>query len=501
MKTHDRFACRRSLMIQGTTSDAGKSTLVTAICRILHRKGYRVAPFKPQNMALNSAVAIEGGEIGRAQAVQAMACGISPSVMMNPILLKPTSEQGAQVIVNGQAVSNMQAAEFQTHKGRLLNTVLQAHAALSNQYDHVIVEGAGSPAEVNLRHNDLANMGFAEAVDCPVIIVADIERGGVFAHLYGTWAVLSESEKSRIVGFVINRFRGDASLLDSGLQWLLEKTGVPVLAVLRYLENLHLEAEDSISQNQTAQSGTAASVVRVAVPMYPRASNHTDFDVLRMHPDVDCRFFRDPVKYPGADLIVLPGSKHVRGDLHWLREAGWEEVIRRHLRYGGKLIGLCGGYQMLGQWVHDTVGVESSPGSTAGLGLLDLETTLREQKTLRNVCGVIRDTDLKVRGYEIHAGTTTGGGNPVFVLQDEGGVQFTDGALNDDENVMGTYLHGLFDTEEMLSYWLNWLGPRQLTPFDYLAHCDAEIERLADAVESQLPSSMLMQIMGGENRP
>ncbi|MFP5506583.1 MAG: cobyric acid synthase, partial [Gammaproteobacteria bacterium] len=313
-----------TLMVQGTTSDAGKSLLVTALCRWLARQGVRVAPFKPQNMALNSAVTVDGGEIGRAQAVQAQACGLEPHTDMNPVLLKPNTDVGAQVIIHGRAVANMNARDYHDYKRIARAAVLESFHRLAAQYNAVIVEGAGSPAEINLRHNDIANMGFAEAVDCPVILVADIDRGGVFAHLVGTLALLSESERQRVVGFVINRFRGDIALLQPGLDWLEQHTGKPVLGVLPYLHGLHLEAEDAVITHQAEKHGKALQVV---VPVLPRISNHTDFDPLRLHPQVNLRFIGPDEVVPAADLIILPGSKSVRADLAWLRAHGWETEI------------------------------------------------------------------------------------------------------------------------------------------------------------------------------
>jgi len=493
------FQSPQTLMVQGTTSDAGKSILVTALCRILARNKISVAPFKPQNMALNSAVTAEGGEIGRAQAVQAEACYLTPSIAMNPILLKPNSDMGAQVIINGKAIGNMNAEEYHRYKPELLPTVLQAHDDLKNGYQAVIVEGAGSPAEINLREHDIANMGFAEAVDCPVIIIADIDRGGVFAHLYGTYALLSDPEQARIKGFVINRFRGDVSLLEPGLKWLQEKTSVPTLAVIPYVQNLHIEAEDSISQSQKLQNTAEQGVIKVAVPMYPRASNHTDFDVLRMHPQVDCQLLRESSGFESADLIILPGSKHVRGDLQWLSDTGWDKRIRQHLRYGGKVIGVCGGYQMLGNWVHDPDAYESQAGSSEGLGLLDMETRLTGDKTLRNVTGKLLESDIQIKGYEIHAGISSGPAtdSPLFSLRsmEETDNQFMDGGCSADDQIFGTYVHGVFDQPELLDYLLSWAGLDSNEYFDYPAFRESQIERLADIVEAELPLSSLLNLL------
>lgn len=431
----------RTLMVQGTTSDAGKSTLVTALCRWLARRGVAVVPFKPQNMALNSAVTADGGEIGRAQAVQAQACRLAPHTDMNPVLLKPNTDIGAQVIIHGRAVTSMDAAAYHDYKRVAMEAVLASHGRLAAAYRVVMVEGAGSPAEINLRANDIANMGFAEAVDCPVILVADIDRGGVFAHLVGTLELLSDSERERVKGFVINRFRGDIALLQPGLDWLEARTGKPVLGVLPYVSDLHLEAEDAIDTRQAAKVGPRLKVV---VPVLPRISNHTDFDPLRLHPQVELSFVGPGQALPSADLIVLPGSKSVRADLAALRERGWDEAILRHLRYGGRLLGICGGLQMLGERLHDPLGLEGAAGSSAGLGLLALETTLEADKQLRNVQGRLSLEDAPLSGYEIHAGVTRGEAlaRPAVVLDDGR----ADGARSVDGNVMGTYLHGLFES-------------------------------------------------------
>jgi len=515
------FKNPHTLMVQGTTSDAGKSILVTALCRILARRKISVAPFKPQNMALNSAVTADGGEIGRAQAVQAEACYLQPTIEMNPVLLKPNSDVGAQVIVNGKAIGNMKAREYHEFKPELLQQVVDVHASLHQKYQTVVVEGAGSPAEINLREHDIANMGFAEAIDCPVIIVADIDRGGVFAHLLGTYELLSETEQQRVKGFVINRFRGDVSLLEPGLKWLEKRSGVPVLAVIPYIQNLHIEAEDALNQNQGQAQGEGTDSyhqLKIAVPMYPRASNHTDFDVLRMHPQVDCQFIKDITHFNGADLIILPGSKNVRGDLQWLKDNGWDKAIQRHLRLGGKVIGICGGYQMLGQWIHDPDAIESSAGSSEALALLEMETTLTSNKTLRNVTGYVLsealynalneaiENELSVKGYEIHAGVTSGDALklPLFSIQhaDEGNPEqpvrekaFKDGCINADNSVMGTYIHGVFDTPALLEHLLQWAGLNKIDEFDYPAYREEQIDRLATEVEKVLPLEMLRSLL------
>ncbi|MFS2158352.1 cobyric acid synthase [Pseudomonas sp. Pseusp122] len=483
-----------TLMVQGTTSDAGKSTLVTALCRWLTRQGIAVVPFKPQNMALNSAVTADGGEIGRAQAVQAQACGLQPHTDMNPVLLKPNSDTGAQVIIHGRAVTTMNAVAYHGYKTIAMEAVLQSHVRLSAQYPVIMVEGAGSPAEINLRANDIANMGFAEAVDCPVILVADINRGGVFAHLVGTLELLEPSEQARVKGFVINRFRGDIALLQSGLDWLEARTGKPVIGVLPYVMDLHLEAEDGLDQRQTDK---AEQVLNVVVPVLPRISNHTDFDPLRLHPQVNLQFIGPGQAIPPADLIILPGSKSVRSDLAYLRANGWDAAISRHLRYGGKVLGICGGLQMLGQQVHDPLGLEGAAGSSAGLGLLDMSTVLEQEKQLRNVRGHLQLEDAQVSGYEIHAGVTTGSAleQPAVYLDDGR----CDGARSADGQILGTYLHGLFETPASCTALLRWAGLQNVQAVDYHALRERDIERLADLVENHLDGPLLRQLCGLEH--
>jgi len=469
-----------TLMVQGTTSDAGKSTVVAALCRLLHRQGVEVAPFKPQNMALNSAVTSDGGEIGRAQALQAQAAGIAPHTDMNPVLLKPSSDTGAQVIVHGKVRADMNARDYHRYKTSAMEAVLESYQRLRAQYDVVLVEGAGSPAEINLRARDIANMGFAEAVDCPVVLVADIDRGGVFAHLTGTLACLSESEQARVVGFVINRFRGDISLLQPGLDWLEQRTGKPVLAVLPYLHGLHLDAEDAVASSQSAK-GT----FRVIVPVLPRISNHTDFDALRAHPEVDLQFIGPGRPIPPADLIILPGSKNTRNDLAWLRQQGWPDAIRKHLRYGGKVIGICGGFQMLGASVDDPHGVEGAPGSMEGLGLLDMTTELTQQKQLLQVAGRCEFSigEATVSGYEIHMGVSAGAAlqRPAFHIEGR-----PEGARSPDDQILGTYLHGMFDTPQAFAALLAWAGLNGAAAVDLDQLREESLERVADATQPLL---------------
>jgi adenosylcobyric acid synthase len=480
----------KTLMVQGTTSDAGKSTLVTGLCRVLKRRGFAVAPFKPQNMALNSAVTVDGGEIGRAQALQAQAAGVDPTTDMNPILLKPNTDLGAQVIVHGRAVGNMPAAEYHKYKSVARQAVLESHGRLAARYEVIVTEGAGSPAEINLREGDIANMGFAEAIDCPVVLVADIERGGVFAHLVGTLALLSSSEQARVAGFVINRFRGDVSLLEPGLRWLERHTGKPVLGVLPYLHGLNLDAEDAINRERGAAREGA---LRVIVPVLPRISNHTDFEPLRHHPQVDLQYVGPAETPPPADLVILPGSKSVRSDLEWLRRYDWPRYLERHLRYGGKVMGICGGLQMLGRVIDDPLGLEGPRGESAGLRWLELETTLEAEKQLRNTAGVLTLGGAAVRGYEIHAGVSRGTAlkKPSALLEDDR----PDGAVSEDGKILGTYLHGIFDAPEACTALLRWAGLSDPKTIDYFVVREQAIERLADSVESHLDMQAVLRLL------
>lgn len=472
-----------ALMVQGCTSDAGKTTLVAALCRIFQRRGIHVAPFKPQNMALNSAVTIDGGEIGRAQALQAQAAGIAPRIDFNPVLLKPTTDRRAQVIIHGHAIDTLDARAYHDYKRVAMTAVMQSWQRLVEEFDCVIAEGAGSPAEINLRDRDIANMGFAEAADVPVILIADIDRGGVFAHLVGTLELLSPTEQARIKGFVINRFRGDIGLLESGLEWLEARTGKPVFGVLPYLHGLMLDAEDAIATERPAKTNTRLKAVAIA---YPRCSNHNDLDPLRLHPEVDFTWLAPGDTLPACDLIILPGSKAVQADLAWLREHGHDNAIARHLRYGGKVIGLCGGYQMLGKLLHDPQGLEGTPGSQLGLGLLDMETTLATEKQLRNVTGRLKvgADETAMAGYEIHMGVTHGRAldRPAVWLDDHR----TDGVIAEDDLILGTYCHGLFDHPQALTVLLKWAGLKNAAVVDFTARREADLNRLADAVEAAI---------------
>ncbi|HEV8079020.1 MAG TPA: cobyric acid synthase, partial [Marinobacter sp.] len=470
-----------TLMIQGTTSDAGKTTVVAALCRWLARQGVSVAPFKPQNMALNSAVTIDGGEIGRSTALQVLACGLEPHSDMNPVLLKPQSDCGAQVILRGQVHGNMDALDYHGYKAQAMVAVMDAWHALSERFDVIIAEGAGSPAEINLRANDIANMGFAEAADCPVLLVGDIDRGGVFAQLVGTLELVSASEQNRTKGFIINRFRGDIALLEPGLDWLTERTGKPVIGVLPYLHGLIVDSEDSIGTSGSSETGA----LNVIVPVLPRISNHNDFDPLRLHPSVNLQFIGPDQPIPVADLIILPGSKSTRTDLAWLHAQGWVHAIRKHLRYGGKVFGICGGFQMLGERVNDPAGLEGSSGVTDGLGLLAMTTIMVAGKQLKNVRGTLSlpaqnsgQPEVCFSGYEMHNGVSEGPAlaRPLGRMNGK-----NEGAVSADDQVAGTYVHGMFDERGACEALLQWAGlDRSGAAVDYQQHRLAQLDRLAD---------------------
>ncbi len=481
------------LMVQGTTSDAGKSILVAGLCRVFKRQGLSVAPFKPQNMALNSAVTPDGGEIGRAQALQAQAAGVPLSVHMNPVLLKPNTDTGAQVIIQGHSIGNIEALAYHDYKPKAAEAVFDSFKILSEQYNNILVEGAGSPAEINLRKGDIANMGFALRAKCPVIIIADIDKGGVFAHLVGTLQLLSKEEQALVKGFVINRFRGDIALLQDGLDWLEEYTGKPVLGVLPMLHGLHLDAEDAVPENITSSENK----FKIIIPRLPHISNHTDFEPLRLHPELDCQYVSHLEDIPPADLIILPGSKNVGFDLAWLKSQDWQEAINKHLRYGGKVIGICGGLQMLGHKIHDPLGIEGKPKTHIGLGLLDFETTLQARKNLSNETGKLAflGENISVKGYEIHAGITTGNAldNPAIIL-DNSLDNKADGAISDDQQIFTCYLHGLFDEPKALQALLDWAGAKTIQTFDINLQREKQLERLADAIEEHLDMDNILDL-------
>ena len=481
-------------MFQGTGSDVGKSLLVAGLCRAYARRGLAVRPFKPQNMSNNAAVTADGGEIGRAQALQARACGVPASVHMNPVLLKPQSEVGAQLVVHGKVRGNASARDYQSLKAELLPAVLESFARLGDEADLVLVEGAGSPAEINLRDGDIANMGFAEAADVPVVLIGDIERGGVIASLVGTWTVLPEAERRRLRGYVVNKFRGDVSLFDGGLTAITERTGLEGLGVVPYFaEAAQLPPEDAMGVHRHGPSGDAE--IRIAVPVLSRIANFDDLDPLWAEPDVAVTMVPAGEPMPAdADLVVLPGSKSTLADLAFVRAQGWDIDIAAHVRRGGRVLGICGGYQMLGRTVSDPNGLEGAPGSMPGLGLLDVETEICGDKSLVEVSGRDLQDGEPVRGYEMHVGITTGPGlqRPMLTI---GGRP--EGAVSEDGRVSGCYVHGLFSQDGFRHAALSRLRQRDASDVRYEEQIDAVLDRLADHLEAHMPLDRLLTLASG----
>ena len=477
----------RALMIQGTGSDVGKSLLVAGLARVFARRGLKVRPFKPQNMSNNAAVTAEGGEIGRAQALQARAARVAVSVHMNPVLLKPQSDIGAQLVVQGRVVGNTWARDYQTIKAGLLDAVLDSFGRLAAEADLVLVEGAGSASEVNLRADDIANMGFARAADVPVVLVGDIDRGGVIASLVGTKAVIDPEDAAMIVGFLVNRFRGDPSLFADGMTRIAEQTGWPALGLVPYFADaIRLPAEDALSLPGHSAPGGAVKVVVLA---YPHLANFDDVDPLRLEPDVDVVFVRPGQPIPGdAKLVILPGSKATIADLATLREAGWDIDLRAHLRRGGHVLGLCGGYQMLGRRVADSEGIEGPPGSVEGLGLLEAETVLGGDKILVEVMGKTAAEGVPFKGYEMHVGRTTTTARPLLDL-DHGG---TDGAIDASGRIAGCYIHGLLADDRQRRHWLQKIGAAS-SGLDYEAGIEETLDRLADHLEEHVDCARLFE--------
>ncbi len=479
-----------ALMVQGTTSDAGKSILVAGLCRVLARKGVKVAPFKPQNMSLNSAVTVDAGEIGRAQALQAQAAGVAPHSDFNPVLLKPSTDIAAQVIIQGKVSEQLDAKDYHQYKTTAMSAVMESWERLCDGHEALLVEGAGSPAEINLRDRDIANMGFAEKADVPVILIADIDRGGVFAHLVGTLDLLSPTEQERIQGFVINRFRGDIALLQPGLDWLEARTGKPVLGVIPYLQDLRLDAEDAIDQALfTPHQEDGKELFRIVVPVFSRISNHTDFEALALQPGIELCFTGPGQTPPPADLVILPGTKNVRADLAWLRENHWESYIHRHLRYGGKLLGICGGYQMLGRSIADREGIEGPAGESRGLELLPIDTELASGKQLTETRGKLNGCGTPISGYEIHCGVSNTYRSTQALLTLADGQP--EGTLSDDGQIAGTYLHGLFDQAAGCAALLRWAGLQAPQTVDRQQQRESALERLADCLEDHLDMQRL----------
>jgi adenosylcobyric acid synthase len=471
----------KALMLQGTGSDVGKSVLVAGLCRVFTRRGLKVRPFKPQNMSNNAAVTTDGGEIGRAQALQARACGVAPTTDMNPVLLKPQSDKGAQLVVHGKVVGDAAAAPYQRRKGELLGAVLESWRRLAADADLIVVEGAGSPAEVNLRAGDIANMGFARAADVPVVLVGDIDRGGVIAALVGTCNIIDDADRAMVKGFIINKFRGDIRLFDDGLTFIEKHTDWPGFGVVPWVaEVARLPAEDAVTLEKRREAGTG--VVRIAVPMLSRIANFDDFDPLKLEPDVSLEMIPPGRIIPAeVDLIIVPGTKATLADLAFLRAQGWDVDILSHVRRGGRVLGICGGYQILGRTLVDPGGVEGPAGQAAGLGLLNVATVLAGDKILTPANGVETVTGLPVRGYEMHIGRTAGpdsDSRPLLRLE-EGRC---DGALSPDGRVAGCYLHGLFADDAFRRAFLAGLGAADNGAFNY----DQAVEEALDALAVKL---------------
>ena len=484
---------KRNIMIQGTMSGAGKSLLVTALCRIFYQDGWSVAPFKSQNMALNSFVTADGREMGRAQVLQAQAAGKAPDVRMNPILLKPSSDVGSQVIVNGEVWGDYRARDYFKMKRQLIPDIMSAYRSLENENDIIVIEGAGSPAEINLKADDIVNMGLAKLVNAPVLLVGDIDPGGVFAQLYGTVALLELEERRRVAGTIINKFRGDVALLQPGLTMLEELTGVPVLGVVPYTR---VELDDEDSQAPRLQKTSGSGSIDIAVIRLPHISNFTDFAPLELHPALSVRYVAREKELGRPDLIILPGTKNTMGDLGWLRQNGLEIAIMRRHEAGVPVLGICGGYQMLGEELSDPDAVEHG-GTMRGMGLLPIKTVFAPEKIrTQTAAAACAFSDAAIEGYQIHMGRTETGNLPPFCRLRDGSC---DGAVGDD--VFGTYLHGLFDTGELTTAMADWLLVRKgLDPSNrrletHQEQQEKQIDILADAVRQSLDMDAVYRIM------
>jgi adenosylcobyric acid synthase len=481
----------KAIMLQGTGSDVGKTVLVAGLCRIAARRGLRVKPFKPQNMSNNAAVSDDGGEIGRAQWLQALASGVASSVHMNPVLLKPQSETGSQIIVQGKVYGQAKARDYQRLKPELLAHVLDSFHKVSEDADLVIVEGAGSPAEINLRPGDIANMGFARAANIPVALVGDIDRGGVIASVAGTHLILDPEDRAMISGYLINKFRGDVSLFDDGVKAIERFTGWPCFGVVPWLKAAaRLPAEDSVTLERLVKGRSGA--LKVAVPVTPRIANFDDFDALAAEPEVELVFVKQGEPIPAdAGLVVLAGSKSTIGDLKALRASGWDRDIALHVRRGGRVMGICGGYQMLGRKIRDPLGLESEDREIDGLGLLDVETVMAPEKRLANSAARALAYDAPLQGYEIHLGETTGGDCVRPYVEIDGRP---DGAISADGRVVGTYLHRIFDADGFRRALLSSFGVAG-GGFDYRADVERALDDVAIELEAVLDPGWLDGLM------
>ena len=483
----------KNIMIQGTMSNAGKSLLAAGLCRIFRQDGLRVAPFKGQNMALNSFITAGGGEMGRAQVVQAEAAGIAPDVRMNPVLLKPTTDVGSQVIVNGRVLGNMRAMEYYRRKSELIPAVLDAYNSLASEYDVIVIEGAGSPAEINLKADDIVNMGLARLVDAPVLLVGDIDRGGVFAQLYGTIALLEEEERARVKGVIVNKFRGDRAILEPGLRQLETLCGVPVAGVVPYV---HVDIDDEDSLTERFQRGGARKLIDVAVIRLPRISNFTDFSPFERYENLSLRYVDKVSDLHQPDMILLPGTKSTIADLRWLRQSGLEAAVNKAASAGTLVFGICGGFQMLGRSISDPEGAEADPGTEiAGMGLLDVDTVFRGEKVQAQTTGTFGPVPgplaglegLRYQGYEIHMGR---GGEGLPPLVSRG-------------NVYGSYIHGIFDAPGIADAVVKALCIRkgidftQVGTFDLAEYKERQYDLLADAVRAGLDMDLIYRVLEG----
>jgi adenosylcobyric acid synthase len=480
----------RALMFQGTGSDVGKSLVVAGLCRAFALRGLAVRPFKPQNMSNNAAVTADGGEIGRAQALQARACKVAPSVHMNPVLLKPQSDIGAQVVVQGRVVGNARAREYQSWKPRLMAAVLDSFARVKGEADLVLVEGAGSPAEVNLRRGDIANMGFARASQTPVVLIGDIDRGGVIAQIVGTKAVIDAADAALICGFLVNKFRGDATLFEEGMRIIERHTRWPALGLIPFFPAAaRLPPEDAMAlEGEPTSAGKGAAI---AIPMLARIANFDDFDPLKLEPQVRLLMIPPGEPIPAeAELVILPGSKATIADLAFLRDQGWDIDITAHWRRGGRVLGVCGGYQMLGHGLADPEGAEGPVGEVAGLGLLDVSTLLSGEKILTAAGGVCLDNGAPFSGYEMHIGRTSGPDCARPLLRFADGR--SDGAISPDGRVMGAYVHGLFADDRQRAAWLSKLGVR--SELAYESQVERTLDELAEHLAAHVDLDSLLKL-------
>lgn len=478
-------------MLQGTGSDVGKSVLTAALCRIAKQQGLSVAPFKPQNMSNNAAACASGGEIGRAQALQARAAGLEPHPDMNPVLLKPQSDRASQIVVQGHALTTMEAADYMEQRGSFLDAVMDSFERLRARHDLILVEGAGSPAEVNLRTRDIANMGFARRADVPVCLIGDIDKGGVIASLVGTQSVLAPDDAAMIKGFLVNKFRGDPRLFDDGVSFIEQRTGWPCLGVVPWLPaTARLPAEDAVSLQ--SPSATNPGALKIAAPMLSRMANFDDADPLRHEAGVAFEWVPPGHALPrDADLIILFGSKSTLGDLAFLRAQGWDSDLLAHARAGGHVLGICGGYQMLGQSIADPNGYDGAPGTVAGLGLLDVETVMTGVKRVAPVRGMHTQTQQALSGYEIHTGRTAGPDTerPFAVLDGQ-----TDGARSANDCIQGTYLHGAFATDAFRQAWLGYMGMAGTSDLSYESSIEQALDELAEGVKAALDIERLFAL-------